>query len=115
MVKQIIKEQRKQNTFYEKVRIIAEEPNIKLEVSETMKKSDWIRKIKDKFHNKIPERVEKRMKNKIKLRTVRKDKWERNEYIATATYGCDIIKEIIKIRLYHISRNWKRTIQEKTT
>ena len=74
MVKQIIKEQRKENTFYEKVRTIAEEPNIKLEVSETMKKSEWIRKIKDKIRNKIPERVEKRMKNKIKLRTVRKDK-----------------------------------------
>ena len=56
LVKQIIQEQRAQNhqnTFYEKVRTIAEELNIKLEVAETMKKSEWKRTIKDKVQNKI--------------------------------------------------------------
>ena len=56
LVKQIIQEQRAQNhqnNFYEKVRTIAEELNIKLEVAETMKKSEWKRTIKDKVQNKI--------------------------------------------------------------
>ena len=75
--------QNHQNTFYEKVRTTAEELNIKLEAAATMKKSEWKRTIKDKVQNKIQERVEKEMENKTKLRTVREDKWERKEYIAT--------------------------------
>ena len=79
LVKQIIQEQRAQNhqnTFYEKVRTIAKELNIKLEAAVTMKKSAWKRTIKYKVQNKIQERVEKEMENKTKLRTVREDKWE---------------------------------------
>ena len=94
LVKQIIQEQRaqnQQNTFYEKVRTIAEELNIKLEVAVTMKKSEWKRPTKHKVQNKIQERVEKEMENKTKLRTVREDKWERKEYVAT----CD--SDLVKI------------------
>ena len=86
--KQIIQKQgaqNHQNTFYEKLRIIAEELNIKLEAAVTMKKSELKRRIKNKIQNKIQERVEKEMKNKAKLRTVREDKRERKEYIA----ACD--------------------------
>ena len=74
LVKQIILEQRAQNhsnTFYDKVRTIAEELNIKLEKAVIMKKSDWKRTVKDKIQNQIQERVEKEMENKTKLRTVR--------------------------------------------
>ena len=59
------------------MRTIAKELNIKLEAAVTMKKSEWKRTIKYKVQNKIQERVEKEMESKIKLRTVRKDKWER--------------------------------------
>ena len=86
MVKQIVQEQRvqnHQNTFYGKMRTIAEELNIKLEAAVTMKKSQWKRTTKDKVQNKIQERVGKEMENKTKLRTVREDNWERKEYIAT--------------------------------
>ena len=51
LVKQIIQEQRAQNhqnTFYEKVRKIAEELDIKLEGAVIMKKSEWKRTVKDK-------------------------------------------------------------------
>ena len=77
LVKQIIQEQRAQNhsnTFYDKVRTIAEELNIKLEKAVIMKKSDWKRTVKGKIQNQIQERVEKEMENKTKLRTVREDK-----------------------------------------
>ena len=86
LVKQIIQEQRAQyhqNAFYEKVRTIVKELNINLEAAVTMKKSEWKRIIKYKVQNKIQKRVEKEMENKTKLRTVREDKWERKEYIAT--------------------------------
>ena len=46
-----------------------------------MKKSECKRTIKYKVQNKIHKRVE--MESKTKLRTVREDKWGRNEYIAT--------------------------------
>ena len=62
LAKQIIQEQRAQNhqsTFYEKVRIIAEELNIKIEVALTMKKSEWKKRIKDKVQNEIQERAQK--------------------------------------------------------
>ena len=101
LVKQIIQEQRAQNhqnTFHEKVRTIAEELNIKLETAVTMKKSEWKRTVKDKAQNKIQKRKEKEMENKTKLRTVREDKWERKEYIATC--DSDLVKDIIKIRLH---------------
>ena len=38
------------------------------------------------------------MENKIKLRTVREESWERKEYIATC--DSDLIKDNIKIRLH---------------
>ena len=56
LVKQIIQEKRAQNhqnTIYEKVRIIAEELNIKLEEEVIMKKSEWKRTVKDKFRIKF--------------------------------------------------------------
>ena len=74
LVKQIIQEQRAQNyqnTFYEKMRTIAKELNIKLKAAVTMKKSEWKRTMKYKVQNKIQERVEKEMESKNKLRTVR--------------------------------------------
>ena len=101
LVKQIIQEKGAQNhssTFYDKVRTIAEELNIKLEKGVIMKKSDWKRTVKGKTQNQIQERVEKEMENKTKLRTVREDKWERKEYIATC--DSDLVKDIIKIRLH---------------
>ena len=73
MVEQIIQEQKAQNhsnTFYDKVRTIAEELNIKLEKAVIMKKSDWKRTVKDKIQNQIQESVEK--KNKTKLRKRRR-------------------------------------------
>ena len=63
-----------------------------------MKKFEWKRTVKDKVQNQIQERKEKEIKNKTKLRTVRENKWERNEYIATC--DSDLVKEIIKIRLH---------------
>ena len=90
--------QNHQNTFYEKVRTIAKDLNIKLKAAVTMKKSEWKRAIKYKTQNKIQERVEKEMENKTKLRTVREDKWGRKEYIAT--FDSDLVKDIIKIRLH---------------
>ena len=95
MVKQIVQEQgaqNHQNNFYGKVRTIAEELNIKLEVAVAMKKSELKRTIKHKVQNKIQERVEKEMENKTKLRTVREDKWERKEYIAKC--DSDLVKDI---------------------
>ena len=55
LTKQKIQEKRAknhQNTFYEKVRKIAEELNIKLEAPVTMKRSERERKIKDEVQNK---------------------------------------------------------------
>ena len=77
------------------MRTIAEELNIKLEAAVIMKKSEWKRTIKYKVQNKIQERVENEMENKTKLRTVRQDKCERKEYIATC--DSDLVKDIIKI------------------
>ena len=100
LVKLMIQEQRAQkhqNTLYEKVRtIIAEEFNIKVEAAVIMKKSEWKGTVKDNVQ--IQERVEKEMENKTKLRTVREDKLERKEYIATC--DSDLVKDIIKIRLH---------------
>ena len=100
LVKQMIQEQRAQkhqNTLYEKVRtIIAEEFNIKVEAAVIMKKSEWKGTVKDNVQ--IQERVEKEMENKTKLRTVREDKLERKQYIATC--DSDLVKDIIKIRLH---------------
>ena len=100
LVKLMIQEQRAQkhqNTLYEKVRtIIAEEFNIKVEAAVIMKKSEWKGTVKDNVQ--IQERVEKEMENKTKLRTVREDKLERKEYIATC--DSDLVKGIIKIRLH---------------
>ena len=115
LVKQIIQEQKGQNhshTFYEKVRTITEQLNIKLEKSVTMKKSDCNRTVKDKIQNQIQERVEKEMENKTKLRTVREDKWERKEYIATC--DSDLVKDIMKIRLHmsELKKNYPREEQD---
>ena len=90
------------------MRIIAVALIIQLEAAVTMKKSDWKRRIKDNVQNKIQERVKKEMKNKTKLRTVREDKWERQEYIAT--YDSDLVKDIIKIRLHmwELKKNYPR-------
>ena len=65
LFKQILQGRRAQNyqnTFYEKVRTIAEELNIKLEVAVTIKKSYWKRTPKYKIENKIQENVEKEWK-----------------------------------------------------
>ena len=100
LAKEMIQEQRvqnHQNNFYEKVRRIIVELNIKLEAAVTIKKSEWKRRIKDKVQNKIQERVKKKVQNKTKVRTVREDKCERKEYIATC--DSDIVKHI-KIRLH---------------
>ena len=111
LVKQIVQEQRtlnQQNTFYEKVRTISEELNTKLGAAVTMKKSEWKRTIKNKVQNEIQERVEKETENKTKLRTVKEDKWERKEYIATC--DSDLVKDIIKIRLHmwELKKNYPR-------
>ena len=56
LVKQIIQEKRAQNhlnTFYNKLRTIVEELNIKLEKAVIMKRSDWKRTVKDKVQNQI--------------------------------------------------------------
>ena len=111
LIKQIVQEQiaqNHQNSFYEKVKTIVKELNIKLEAAVTMKKSVWKKTIKDKIQNKIQERVEKEMENKFKLRTVREDKWERKDYIAKC--DSDLVKEIIKIRLHmwELKKNYPR-------
>ena len=111
LVKQIMQEQRAQNhldIFYGRVRAIAEELNIKLEAAVTMNKSEWKRTIKDKVQNQIQEGVEQEMENKTKLRIVREDKWERQEYIATC--DSDLVKDIIKIRLHtgELKNNYPR-------
>ena len=116
LVKQIIQEQGAQkhsNTFYNKVKAIAEELNLKLEKGVIMKKSDWKRTVKDKTQNQIQERVEKEMENKTKLRTVREDKWERKEYITTC--DSDLVKDIIKIRLHmwELKKNYPREEEGK--
>ena len=80
------------------MRTIAEELHIKLEAAVIMKKSEWKRTVKDKVQNQIHERVEKKMENKNKLRTVREDKRRRKEYMATC--DSDLIKDIIKISLH---------------
>ena len=73
-----------------------------------MEQSECKRTVKDKVQDSIQERVEKEMENKTKLRTVREDKWERKEYIAT----CDsnLVKDIIKIRLHmwELKKNYSR-------
>ena len=66
-----MEEQRAQNhsnTFYGKVRTIAEELSIKLEKTVIMKKSDGKRTVKDKTQNQTQERVGKEMENKTKLK-----------------------------------------------
>ena len=63
--------QNHQNTYFEKLRTIAEELNIELEEVVMIKKLEWKRTVEDKVQNQIQERVEKEMENKTKLRTVR--------------------------------------------
>ena len=63
-----------------------------------MKKSNWKRTVKDKIQNQVQKTVEKEMENKIKLRTIREDKWKRKEYITAC--DSDLVKDIIKIRLH---------------
>ena len=67
--------QNHQNTFYEKVRTIAEELNIKLEGAVIMKKSEWERTVKDKVQNQMQEREVRTVKTEnIKRRQLGK-KW----------------------------------------
>ena len=80
------------------MRTIVEELNIKLEAAITMRKSEQKRTVKHKVQNKIQERVEYKIKNETKLRPVREEKWGKKEYIATC--DSDLVKGIIKIRLY---------------
>ena len=112
LVKQIILEQRPQNhsnTFYDKMRTIAEELNIKLEKAVIMKKSDWKITVKDKIQNEIQEKVE--MENKTKLRKVGEDKWERKEYI-TACHS-DLVKDIrIRLHMWELKKNYPREEQD---
>ena len=96
LVKQTIQEQRAQNhpnTFYEKVRTIAEKLNIKVEEAVIMKKSEWKRTVKAKVQSQIQERVEKEMENKTNLRIVREDKWKRKEYVITC--DTDLVKKAL--------------------
>ena len=47
------------------------------------------------------------MKNKTKLRTVREDKWERKEYIATC--DSDLVKDIeIRLHIRELKKNSPR-------
>ena len=47
------------------------------------------------------------MKNKTKLRTVREDKWERKEYIATC--DSDLVKDIeIRLHIRELKKNSSR-------
>ena len=47
------------------------------------------------------------MKNKTKLRTVREDKWERKEYIATC--DSDLVKDIeIRLHIWELKKNSPR-------
>ena len=114
LIKQIIQEKRARNhsnTFYDKVRTIAEELNIKLEKAVIMRKSGWERTVKDKIQNQIQERVEKKMENKTKLRTVREDKWERKEYITTGDN--DLVKDIkIRLHMWELKKNYPREEQD---
>ena len=65
--------QNHQNTFYEKVRTIAEELNIKLEGAVIMKKSEWERTVKDKVQNQMQEREVRTVKTEnIKRRQLGK-------------------------------------------
>ena len=67
--------QNHQNTFYEKVRTIAEELNIKLEGAVIMKKSEWEKTVKDKVQNQMQEREVRTVKTEnIKRRQLGK-KW----------------------------------------
>ena len=52
------------------------------------------------------------MKNKTKLRTVREDKWERKEYIATC--DSDLVNDIIKIRLHmwELKKNYPTEVED---
>ena len=67
-----------------------------------MKKSEWKRTTKEKVQNKIQERVEKEMENKPELRTVREDKWERKEYIAT--YDSDLVKDMWELLMRELKK-----------
>ena len=111
MAELIIQEQRvqnHQNTFYEKVRTIAE----KLYIGSSNNKKTKVKKnnktIKDKVQKKIQGNLEKEMVNKTRLRTVREEKCERKEYIAT----CDrcLVKDLMKIRLHawELKKNYPR-------
>ena len=71
-----------------------------------MKKSEWKRTTKEKVQNKIQERVEKEMENKPELRTVREDKWERKEYIAT--YDSDLVKDMWELLMWELKKNYLR-------
>ena len=72
-----------------------------------MKKSQWKRTIKNKVQNKIHGRVEKETENKTKLRTVREDKWERKEYIATC--DSDLVKDIkVRLNMWELKMNYPR-------
>ena len=104
--------QNHQNTYFEKLRTIAEELNTELEEVVMIKKLEWKRTVEDKVQNQIQERVEKEMENKTKLRTVREDKWERKEYIATC--DSDLVKDIMKIRLHmsELKKNYPREEQD---
>ena len=107
LVKQIILEQRAQNhsnTFYDKVRTIAEELNIKLEKAVIMKKSSWKRTVKDEIQNQIQERVEKEMESKTKLRTVREEEntkcpiCNQKEDTTERVLECQTAEAVYKIR-----------------
>ena len=89
------------------MRTIAEELNIKLDTTTARKKSKWKRGKKDKFLIKIQERVDKEMENNTKLRTVREDKWERNEYIAAC--DGDLIKDIkLILHMSDLKKNYPK-------
>ena len=67
--------QNHQNTFYEKVRTIAEELNIKLEGAVIMKKSEWERTVKDKVQNQMQEREVRTVKTENINRRQLGKKW----------------------------------------
>ena len=62
--------------------------------------------MKDKIQDEIQKKVEQEMESQTKLRTVREDKQEREEYITTCN------NDILKIRL-HMSELKKNYLREK--
>ena len=79
----IILEHRKKgmtNTLYERAKEIGEGIGLKIDQAEKMKKTTWKREVKTKIKIKIQQRLAVDLKEKLKARTIQKDKWQMKEY-----------------------------------